>query len=259
MNKENSTSDKQYTCFWENRDRYKQSPNRYLEVSSKPSIQKLLSQLGKNWKKNHNLIKYADLGSGECKGTKLFANFLEKIIKTPIKAIGIDASTKCKLECEKQGIDFILLDLNKQSIPLDNIQVFTIFETIEHILNTDNLLASIRKSISSDGILLVSTLNVVGWKNRILVPLGVQPLNTEVSTKKLSYGFKFNFLKQKMETWKPAGHIRPFTLNSLCDILLDNGFSIIKCYGLENWKAFKFLEYLSKNMCTGILVIAKPT
>jgi hypothetical protein len=107
--------------------------------------------------------------------------------------------------------------------------------------------------------LLITTLNVVCWKNRILVPLGIQPFNTEVSTQKLSYGYRFGSLKQRMDTWKPAGHIRPFTIYSLCDLIQDNGFQVINSFGLENWKSFKFLEKLSKNMCTGMLVIAKPS
>ncbi len=61
-----------------------------------------------------------------------------------------------------------------------------------------------------------------------------------------------------METWPPAGHIRPFTLHSLRDMLEDNGFTIVKSFGLENWRSLKFLEHISKNMCTGMLVIAKP-
>ena len=104
---------------------------------------------------------------------------------------------------------------------------------------------------------MITTLNVVCWKNRILVPLGIQPINTEVSTRKLSYGYRLAGLKRRVDAWKPAGHIRPFTLHSLGDMLLDNGFAVVASYGLENWRAFKFLERIAKNMCTGILVIGQ--
>ena len=247
------------STFWENRSRYLLTPQRYLEVASKPSIKKLLQLMGPHWRKKRKIVNYVDLGCGDCKGTEKFADFLKKTSNISINATAIDASEKCKLQCETRGINFLQLDLNSQSIPLQDVQIFTLFETIEHIFNTDNLLSSIRQAISSDGILLITTLNVVCWKNRILVPLGIQPFNTEVSTRKLSYGFRSKYLKQKMDTWKPAGHIRPFTLYSLCDILVDNGFSVIKSYGLENWRTFKFLEHLAKNMCTGILVVAKPS
>lgn len=247
------------TAFWENRSRYELTPQRYSEVSSKPSIKKIFKLMGNAWRKNRDLIKYVDLGSGDCRGTRKFADFLGTTTGISIESTAVDASNKCKIQCEKQKINFLQLDLNSQSIPIQDVQIFTLFETIEHIFNTDNLLSSIRQAISKDGLLLVTTLNVVCWKNRILVPLGIQPFNTEVSTKKLSYGFKSKFLKQKMDVWKPAGHIRPFTLYSLRDILADNGFSVIGSFGLENWRAFKFLEHLAKNMCTGILVVAAPS
>ncbi len=82
------------------------------------------------------------------------------------------------------------MDLGEEEIPVKDFQVATLFETIEHVFDTDYLLESIRKTIANDGVLLVTTLNVACLKNRILVPLGIQPFNTEVSTKKLSYGYR---------------------------------------------------------------------
>jgi SAM-dependent methyltransferase len=245
--------------FWDERDRYKLTPNRYIEVTSIGSIRKLFTNLYGRWKSRREWITYTDLGCGNCRGTRTFANFLEKDSGIPVKATGIDSSKKCSSQCEELEVNFLRVNLGSEPIPMKDCQVFTLFETIEHIFNTDFLLESIRKAISKDGILLVTTLNVVCWKNRILVPLGIQPLNTEVSTRKLNYGFRLKYLKKRVDFWKPAGHIRPFTLYSLCDILEDNGFSVISSYGLENWRPFKFLENMAKNLCTGILVAARPS
>jgi 2-polyprenyl-3-methyl-5-hydroxy-6-metoxy-1,4-benzoquinol methylase len=158
----------------------------------------------------------------------------------------------------ERGIDFKLRELGAEQLGLADCQVITLFETIEHIFNTDSLLESVRQAISKDGLLFVSTLNVVCLKNRFLVPLGIQPFNTEVSTRKLSYDYKYKRLRERMDTWAPAGHIRPFTLLSLTELLEDNGFKVVQSFGLENWRGLKFLERLSKNMCTGIFVVAKP-
>jgi SAM-dependent methyltransferase len=198
------------------------------------------------------------VGCGECNGTLYFSKFLEKTTGIHVKTVGIDASEKCETPCKSKGLDFIRLDLGSERIPLEDCQVITLFETIEHIFDTDYLIRSIKRSLSKDGLLLVTTLNVVCWKNRILVPLGIQPMNTEVSTRKLSYGYRSKTLKKYVDVWKPAGHIRPFTLYSLSDLLEDNGFRIVSSFGLENWRVFKFLESIAKNMCTGMLVVAKP-
>jgi len=235
------------------------TPDRYSQVPSIGSIRSLFANLGKEWQARRELINYVDLGCSDCRGTRVFADFLEKQTGMPVKPVGIDASNICEAQCKRKNIGYIRLELGAEEIPLKDFQVVTLFETIEHIFGTDYLLKSIAKSISSDGVLLVTTLNVVCWKNRILVPLGIQPFNTEVSTEKLSYGYRFSRLKKRMSTWKPAGHIRPFTLYSLCDMLEDHGFTILKSYGLENWQAFKFLEHIAKNMCTGMLVVARPS
>jgi SAM-dependent methyltransferase len=214
--------------------------------------------LSSEWRKKRQTIIYADIGCGSGDGTIKFAQFIRNITGLWVKAAGADASEDCRIPCESKGIEFSSVDFNFEQLPFKDCQVITLFETVEHIFNTDLLISSLRKSISKDGVLLVTTLNVVCWKNRILVPLGIQPFNTEVSAEKLSYGYRIGSLKNRMETWKPAGHIRPFTLYSLCDLLEDNGFEVLKSYGLENWRGFKFLERLSKNMCTGMLVIARP-
>lgn len=247
------------SMLWDKRERYELTPQRYAQVASMQPIKKLFEIMGRRWQSARKCVNYVDLGSGDCKGTQVFADFIRKSSGMVVKVTGVDASGKCETLCREKGIDFLRLKLGYESLPLKDCQVFTLFETIEHVFDTDNLLESIRKSISKDGLLLVTTLNVVCWKNRILVPLGIQPFNTEVSTRKLRYGYRFGTLKKRMSTWKPAGHIRPFTLYSLCDMLEDYGFTIIGSYGLENWRAFKFLEHLAKNMCTGMLVVAKPS
>lgn len=245
--------------LWDSRERYRLSPDRYHQVPSIKSICELFVRLGKEWRTKRESINYVDLGSGDCKGSRVFADFLERCTAMPVKPVGVDASDKCESQCSEQGFRFVRLDLGEEPIPLKDLQVVTLFETIEHVFDTDFLLRSIRASMSHDSVLLVTTLNVVCWKNRILVPMGIQPINTEVSTKKLSYGFRLPALKRRVDVWPPAGHIRPFTLYSLQDILRDNGFDIIGSHGLENWRPLKFLETVAKNLCTGILVIASPS
>jgi SAM-dependent methyltransferase len=251
-------SQRKTDSFYDHRERYEQTPDRYNEIASNKSVRTLLISLGKEWKKNLQAINYVDVGCSGGKGTQEFALFLKEITGLSVKVAGADVSKECKLSCESKGIDFSCIDFNSEALPFRDCQVITVFETIEHIFNTDFLIESVHQCLSKDGILLITTLNVVCWKNRILVPLGIQPFNTEVSMNKLSYGYRINSLRRRIDLWKPAGHIRPFTLYSLCDLLQDNGFRIVKSFGLENWASFKILEKLSKNMCTGMLVIAKP-
>jgi|GEM_PF-6574458 len=245
--------------FYDIRERFSSIPNRYEEIPRISSVRRLLEQMSFQWRVNRTSIKYLDIGCGDCNGTTRFSKFISEVTKMTVETVGIDKSLQCAIPCNEQKIQFLKLDLNNEPIPFSNhFQIITIFETIEHIFETDYLLQCVHNTVSKDGIIFITTLNVVCWKNRILVPLGIQPINTEVSTKRLSHGYRLNFIKKRVDFWKPSGHIRPFTLYSLQDLLFDNNFIVIDSFGLENWRLFKFFERISKNMCTGILVVARP-
>jgi 2-polyprenyl-3-methyl-5-hydroxy-6-metoxy-1,4-benzoquinol methylase len=244
--------------IWDRRELYEQTPDRYSQIPKISGVRRIIQQGAEKWRESRGPLLYADIGCGAGHGAMVFSEFLQSQTGLSVDKYGVDASSECAPQCRALGINYSVVDIGTSALPFKNVQVITLFETIEHIFNTDFLLKSIRDSISPDGLLFVTTLNVVCLKNRILVPLGIQPMNTEVSTEKLSYGYRLGTLKRRVEAWKPAGHIRPFTLYSLCDILADNRFAIVKTFGLENWKALKFLEKVSKNNCTGMLVVARP-
>jgi SAM-dependent methyltransferase len=244
-------------AFINQRERFEQTPDRYSELVCRKEFTRVLTALSLDWKKTRNALNYADVGCGEGNNTQKFSDFLYKKSQLDVYTFGVDASIDCQKPCEERGIRFSCIDLNSTRLPFKDCQVITVFDTIEHVFDTDFLLNSIRQSLSSDGIIMVTTLNVVCWKNRFLVPFGIQPFNTEVSTQKLSYGYRVAALKRRMDSWQPAGHIRPFTLYSLCDLIEDNGFKVVLSLGMENWRTFKFLERVAKNMCTSMLVVAK--
>lgn len=100
-------------------------------------------------------------------------------------------------------------------------------EVIEHLLNPDYMLREVHRVLKDDGIFLISTPNLASWVNRLILLLGYQPYNAEVSTEILAgvpwkaYSFT-----------KPSGHIRPFTLRGLRELLEYHGFHIIKVVGV---------------------------
>jgi hypothetical protein len=79
------------------------------------------------------------------------------------------------------------------------------------------------------GYFVFATPNLLAWFNRILVPLGVQPLFLEPSTKSklVGAGFLARFKKES----QPVGHVRIFTTRALKDMLEMNGFEILKIKG----------------------------
>ena len=83
--------------------------------------------------------------------------------------------------------------------------------------------------MKKDGYLIISTPNLLAWFNRILVPIGIQPLFVEPSTKSKLVGA--GPLKRFKQDSVPVGHVRIFTLSALRDILEMHGFKILEVKG----------------------------
>jgi SAM-dependent methyltransferase len=101
-------------------------------------------------------------------------------------------------------------------------------EVIEHVPDPDALLQEIHRVLEPDGWLVLSTPNLVSWANRVLVPLGVQPLGTETSSV-VSLGRRFRALGQGNRV---QGHLKVFTHRALDEILERYGFAVTERHGM---------------------------
>lgn len=143
-------------------------------------------------------------------------------IKQSLKAvvIGVDVSREYLLKASKK-IDGTVMCNIETNLPFRD-GVFDLcaqLDVIEHVANTDKLLSEAYRILRPSGYLIISTPNLASFFERIVLLLGFQPQNIEVS----QY-HKFGSAKRS----PPVGHLKAFTVKALEETLEFHRFRIEK-------------------------------
>ena len=177
---------------------------------------------------NMNLkkAKMLDIGGG----TGYFANELKQLFpKAEIH------STDISHEAIKEGkklyreVIFKVSDSEKEFPYKDNYFDLVISgEHIAHLKDTDTYISEISRVLKKNGILMLTTPNLVSWLNRILMLCGKPPffseplLNTGVPVVKL-FGYEF-----PPPHALPSGHLRLFTIDMITRALRVYSITVTK-------------------------------
>jgi SAM-dependent methyltransferase len=125
-----------------------------------------------------------------------------------------------------------------RGLPVDDgaVQCVVAGEIIEHVPDPDLFVREAHRVLAPGGTLVVSTPNIVSWANRVLVPLGIQPLGTETSSE-IALGRRWQVLGQGNQV---QGHLKLFTHRSLSEILERYGFRVVARRGMPGEFPFPF-------------------
>jgi 2-polyprenyl-3-methyl-5-hydroxy-6-metoxy-1,4-benzoquinol methylase len=164
-----------------------------------------------------------DVGCGLGRNLRLLSSVLPHA-----SLYGIDIAETAAQAVRELGFQAIACDASKR-IPFEDgmFDVILCGEVIEHVVDTDNLLREIHRTLKPSGKLILTTPNLAYAVNRVLLAFGVQPIFTETSLSK-NLGRRFKVLGQGAPT---QGHLKIFTRLALCEILRETSFSVVSVSG----------------------------
>ncbi len=137
--------------------------------------------------------------------------------------IGLDWSSVAAGEALSRGVPVVRGTADRGGLPFRSasVEVVVVSEMIEHVVDTDSVLAEALRVLVPGGVLVLSTPNLAAWYNRVLLTAGIQPVFSEVSLKAI-YG------RPGREV---VGHLRLFTRRALVGLLEATGFEQVEIVG----------------------------
>jgi len=194
---------------------------RWVLVVHEPRVEAALRLLAP-WR--GRVYSMLDIGCGDGSVTALVAEAVGAE-----RVYGVDIDAERLGEAGRRGVRVFNVDASRDPIPLpgSSLDLVTSFEVIEHLLDPDHMLDEAWRLLRTGGLLLVTTPNLGSWVNRLILAAGYQPYTAEVSARRM-YGVPF---KGGSYGSRPSGHIRPFTLRALREIVEAHGFRIERVAG----------------------------
>jgi SAM-dependent methyltransferase len=165
-------------------------------------------------------LRLLDLGCGAGENTLLVTEALGCC-----RAVGVDWAPRPLAVAHTQGLPVVQAVLDGADLPFPeaSFDVVVLSEVIEHLVDPDHTVDEARRVLRPGGTFLVTTPNLAAWFNRLLLAAGVQPVFSEVSSRKV-YG---------RPGTEVVGHLRLFTRRALVELLHDAGFVDVRLAGVS--------------------------
>jgi 2-polyprenyl-3-methyl-5-hydroxy-6-metoxy-1,4-benzoquinol methylase len=168
--------------------------------------------------------KILDVGSDRGENSAALA------IATKATVVCMDISEAAVMACRERGLEAHRGAIGEAPLPFDDnsFDVVHMAEVIEHLPHPDRAMDEVRRILRPHGHLVISTPNLACLPNRFLLPLGLQPIFTEVSEDQV-LGRGLHLFGQGS---KPVGHLRIYSKRGLLEFVQLSGFRIVRLKGV---------------------------
>jgi methionine biosynthesis protein MetW len=188
----------------------------------------------------YRATRVLDCGCDEGKLSKTIAE-----LTNASEVWGLDRHEKALHSASQKGIVVCNADLNEKiPLPDSSFDLIISNQVIEHLTDTDRFLSELTRVLVPGGTVIISTMNLSSWHNIFFLMLGFQPLVLDVS---LAVRVGNPMLHNNLTTRKQGeqlGHYRPFTLQSLKELVCWYGLHVEKTVGTGYYPFFGSISRL---------------
>src|SRR4029079_12872494 len=116
---------------------------------------------------------------------------------------GVDIEDRCVEEAASKGVELTLADAGAQPLPFadEHFDLVMTLGMMDYLVSFDGLLREMNRITKVGGLVLVSLPNLSSWHNRLMLLMGYQPRDVEISHEVLA-GVPKGYAGEE-----PAGHI----------------------------------------------------
>jgi SAM-dependent methyltransferase len=187
------------------------------------SLKQPRSQVSLKLARTLSVRRVLDLGCGDGElSVELAKATGATVVCADISKVAVEA-------CRRRGLEAHQVELGNAPLPFSDgtFDLVHMEEVIEHVVRPDRSMDEIRRVLAPGGHLILSTPNLACLPNRVLVPLGFQPLFSEVSEDRV-LGRGLSIFGQGGQ---PVGHLRLYTKRALMEFMRLSGFDVISVRG----------------------------
>lgn len=220
------------------------------------SLRQPRSQVAFKLARSLSVRRVLDLGCGDGElSVELAKATRATVVCADISSVAVEA-------CRERGLEAHQVQLGNSPLPFADatFDLIHMEEVIEHVVRPDRSMDEIRRVLELGGHLILSTPNLACLPNRVLVPLGFQPLFSEVSEDR-NLGRGLAILGQGGQ---PVGHLRVFTKRALMEFMRLSGFEVLAVRGAAfHWDGplLRIEQALATfpGLAMGLVVLARKT